>query len=80
MHERLELERTSLPPSCAHSLTRGQTQGLARVMEKWPTVTGWKARSLGYMSKGDSVCDCEGGREGGKGGREGMGESDVVMV
>lgn len=35
--------------------TRGQTQGLARVMEKWPTVTGRKSSSLGYMSSGERV-------------------------
>lgn len=44
------------------SLTMGQTQGLAKVMEKWPTVTGWNANSFGYISKGDSVC--KEGREG----------------
>ena len=27
-------------------LTSGQTRGLARVMVKWPTVTGWKFSSL----------------------------------
>ena len=35
--------------------TKGRTHGFARVIEKWPTVMGWKSSSLGYMSRGERV-------------------------